>query len=377
VPPSGSRSRWGATPWEVDVPVSPSALPGAADFCVVGGGFAGLTAAAWLRRLQPGRSVVLLESAGIGSGASGHTGGLALAESAAGDLPGLGDVLHGFTETLHALGVECEQALPGVWELGREGGLADSPIRWNDSGELRAVGLVPGGTIHPGKMVAGLAQAAHSLGAQLFDHVPVERIEPGLPPRVHVAGKVLQAGAVLLATNAMSLELSGLAGRAQSKFTLAVATAPLLGQQLGAIGLAEGKGFYTVDLPYLWGRTLRDGTVVFGSGLVHPRDSRELEELDVGSGECAKLIARLEERIRGLHPALGAVEFTRRWGGPILIASGYCPVLARHSESSQVIVLGGFSGHGVALSVYLGRWAAEVLLERRSLPEWGSAGGVI
>ena len=372
--PSANRSRWGATPWEVDFPVAQSTLPAAADFCVVGGGFTGLAAAACLRRLHTGRSVVLLEAAGIGSGASGHTGGLALAESAAGDLPGLGDVLHGFTETLHDLAVDCEQALPGVWELGREGGLADSPIRWNDSGDLRAVALVPGGTIHPGKMIAGLAQAAQGLGAQLFDHVPVERIEPGSPPRVHVGGKVLQAGGVLLATNAMSLELSGLAGRAQPKFTLAVATAPLPGKQLEAIGLAEGKGFYTVDLPYLWGRTLRNGSVVFGSGLVHPRDSRELEGLDISGGECAKLIARLEERVRGLHPALGAVEFTRRWGGPILIAAGYRPVFAQHLESSQVIVLGGFSGHGVALSVYLGRWAAEVLLGRRSLPQWDDAG---
>jgi glycine/D-amino acid oxidase-like deaminating enzyme len=35
-----------------------------------------------------------------------------------------------------------------------------------------------------------------------------------------------------------------------------------------------------------------------------------------------------------------------------------------------VLVLGGFSGHGVALSVYLGRWAAEILLGKRALPRW-------
>jgi len=33
-------------------------------------------------------------------------------------------------------------------------------------------------------------------------------------------------------------------------------------------------------------------------------------------------------------------------------------------------VLGGYSGHGVAQSVYLGRWAAEVLSGKRSLPDW-------
>jgi gamma-glutamylputrescine oxidase len=84
------------------------------------------------------------------------------------------------------------------------------------------------------------------------------------------------------------------------------------------------------------------------------------------------LIARLERRVRGLHPALHRVEFTHRWGGPILIADGWRPVFARHPRSPRALVLGGYSGHGVALSVYLGRWAAEVMLGRRELPDWNS-----
>jgi glycine/D-amino acid oxidase-like deaminating enzyme len=35
-----------------------------------------------------------------------------------------------------------------------------------------------------------------------------------------------------------------------------------------------------------------------------------------------------------------------------------------------VIVLGAYSGHGVAQSVYLGAWAAEAMLGRRELPDW-------
>ena len=34
------------------------------------------------------------------------------------------------------------------------------------------------------------------------------------------------------------------------------------------------------------------------------------------------------------------------------------------------LVIGAFSGHGVALSVYLGNWAARVLLGRKKLPKW-------
>lgn len=71
----------------------------------MGGGFTGLAAAAWLRRLAPDKRVALFEGASIGAGASGHTGGMVLAESAAGDLPGLGDVLAGFEECCSSIAI--------------------------------------------------------------------------------------------------------------------------------------------------------------------------------------------------------------------------------------------------------------------------------
>ncbi|HEV8076050.1 MAG TPA: FAD-dependent oxidoreductase, partial [Candidatus Acidoferrum sp.] len=111
-------------------------MPETADFAVVGGGFTGLAAAAWLKRLASEKSVALLEAEALGSGASGHTGGMALAESAAGNLPGLGDVLSGYQKILAELRVDGDIHLPGVYELGRTTPLKDSPIQWSDSGEL-------------------------------------------------------------------------------------------------------------------------------------------------------------------------------------------------------------------------------------------------
>jgi glycine/D-amino acid oxidase-like deaminating enzyme len=368
-----SHSHWGKSPWSIDFQPASSSMPAEADFAVVGGGFTGLSAAAWLRRFAPDKKVVVFESAAIGAGSSGHTGGMVLAETAAGDLPGLGDVLAGFTSILKELAVDCDLALPGVYEIGRSGGLHGSPISWSDSGTLRAVKQVPGGMIHPGKMVSGLACAAEKSGAQIFENVSVERIEFTDPACLHFPGGQLRARKVLLATNGMSLELSGLAARGQTKFTLAVATEPLDAIQLESLGLASEKPFYTIDFPYLWGRTLRTEGVVFGGGLVHFDDWRELESLDVASGQAAQLIARLESRVRSLHPVLKNVRFTNEWGGPILIANEWRPVFTRHPQSPHAIVLGGYSGHGVAQSVYLGCWAAEVLCERRSLPNWNVA----
>lgn len=370
---SVSHPLWGSPPWSISFTPSRAEVPAEVDFAVVGGGFSGLSAAAWLRHFAPDKTVVLFESASIGAGSSGHTGGMALAESAAGDLPGLGDVLSGFTAILKDLDVDCDLSLPGVYEIGRSGGLPDSPINWTDSGELRAVNQVPGGMINPGKMVSGLARAAEKRGVRILENTPVERIEfsSELISLQFAAGQV-RARKVLLATNAMSLELSELSSGSQPKFTLAVATEPLDAIQLESIGLESERPFYTVDFPYLWGRTLRTEGVVFGAGLVHFQDWREIESVDVSSGEAARLIARLESRVRALHPVLRNVRFTHRWGGPILIANEWRPVFTLHPRSSHAIVLGAFSGHGVAQSVYLGRRAAAVLCGREKLPEWGS-----
>jgi glycine/D-amino acid oxidase-like deaminating enzyme len=368
-----SHPHWGNPPWSIDFQPARAPMPFEVDFAVVGGGFSGLSAAAWLRRFEPGKSVALLEAESIGAASSGHTGGMVLAETAAGDIPGLGDVLGGCKAILDELNVHCDLHLPGVYEIGRSGGLQDSPISWSDSGTLRAVKQVPGGMLNPGKMVSGLARAAEQGGAQIFENVCIEGIKFEEPLCLCFQDGELRARKVLLATNAMSLELSELARRGQPKFTLAVATEPLATVQLESLGLSSERPFYTVDFPYLWGRTLRTEGVVFGGGLVHVNDWRELATLDAKTGQARELIEKLELRIRGLHPVLRTVRFTNEWGGPILIANEWRPVFAQHPLSPNVVVLGAFSGHGVAQSVYLGRWAAEVLCGRKSLPQWNQS----
>ena len=362
--------RWGLPPWTIEFHSEHLPLPDEVDFAIVGGGFTGLAATAWLRHLQPNSRVALFESSRIGAGSSGHTGGMALAETAAGDLPGLGDVLAGLSSILRELQVQSDLELPGALEIGRQGIAANSPIKWSDSGTLGVTREVPGGTIDPGKMLSGLARAAVKRGALIFENAPVASLNVAESLVLHVAGRPVRARCILLATNAESLELSGLADRAQPKFTLAVATEPISSAQISSLGLAQGKPFYTADLPYLWGRVFQRNRVIFGSGLVHLEDWREMLTLNVTEGHAAELLAGLERRVRTLHPALQTVRLSHRWGGPILIADRWQPVFRRHAEHRDVIVLGAYSGHGVALSVYLGAWAAEAMLGKKDLPQW-------
>jgi glycine/D-amino acid oxidase-like deaminating enzyme len=360
---------WGNRPWDVDFIPARKTLPATLDFAIVGGGFTGLAAAAWLKTLAAEKSVALFESDVIGAGSSGHTGGMALAETAAGDLPGLGDVLAGYRKILKKFEVDADLTLPGVFELGRSKPLKNSAISWKDSGSLQVGAEVPGGSIDPGKMISGLARAAGRAGVLLFEHAAVDEMRVPDTLELQTAKGAVRATNILFATNAFALELNGLKGRVQTAFTTAMMTEPLSEEVLAEIGLAERKPFYTVDLPYLWGRLLGNA-VIFGSGLVFFDDWRGLRTLDINKGEAVVVFDRLQKRISNLHPALQHVKFTHRWGGPICISEEWKPVFERHMKSKNVIVLGGFSGHGVAQSVYLGAWAAEAMLGKRELPTW-------
>jgi glycine/D-amino acid oxidase-like deaminating enzyme len=362
-----STKNWGNRPWRVDFRPQKRPLPQTADFAVVGGGFSGLAAAIQIKSLAPTKSVALLEADTIGAGASGFTGGVALAETAAGDLPGLGDVLGGYQQFVHAHNLRTDLQLLGCYELSRSNPLPDSPISWNDSGQLCATKKVPGGTIDPGKTVGELARAAERLGVSIHENTAVDDVRFASSIELRTSGGVLRSEKVLFATNAFALELSGISGHAA--FTTALLTEPLPDDVLGHIGLADRKPFYTVDLPYLWGRLLGNA-IIFGCGLLFFEDWRELRTLDISSGGALEIFDRLEERVRNLHPALASVKITHRWGGPICISEDWKPVFRRHSQSQNCLVLGAFSGHGVVLSVYLGIWAAEVFLGRRVLPDW-------
>jgi glycine/D-amino acid oxidase-like deaminating enzyme len=405
------RQNWGKTPWKITFRSKRTPLPEHVDFAVVGGGFAGLSAAAGLARLAPKKTVLLLEAERVGNGASGRTGGIALAQTAAGDLPRLGDVLRGYRKIMRDLRVNAELQLPGVWEIARheksmEGEkvqpLKNSPIDWEDSGRVRAVGKVPGGSVNPGKAVSGLAQAAAKAGAQIAEDTEVVRIEFSDPLQLRVEQKlkrgvekkIVTAEKVLLATNAASRELAGeiyaSKDSSEPRLTFAVATAPLTRKQIAALGMESGRPFYSVDFPYLWGRMLKNGGMIFGSGLVpafgkwlredaaRSKSAKSgvtklwggLERFDVRHGEPAARLRSLEKRVRMLHATLNKVRITHRWGGPILTTKDFMPTFRAHPESKNVVVLGGFSGHGVALSAYLGHRAAEYFLGKRGLPRW-------
>jgi glycine/D-amino acid oxidase-like deaminating enzyme len=139
---------------------------------------------------------------------------------------------------------------------------------------------------------------------------------------------------------------------------------------MAATGLDKNMPFYTVDLPYLWGRPLEDGRIVFGSGLAF-HSTGDLGCIDIRAGDAAVALDKLEKRVRNLHPVLRRIRVETRWGGPIAFLVGRPPLLGSHPAAAQLIVAGGYTGHGVALSLRVGELAARAVAKQNALPAWG------
>jgi glycine/D-amino acid oxidase-like deaminating enzyme len=362
---------WGEPVWSFPVPVTPHPLPDGlqVDVAVVGAGFTGLATAHYVLQRSPSLRVAVFEALQVGAGASGRTGGLVLEDTAVGPLPGVEDCIATLHELVRTQHIVCDLHVSGCWEIGRLEGDPCSPIQWADHGTLQVVNVIPGGAFDPRKFLAGLAATVQRAGGHIFEQAPVTALDvtSRRGVRLEVAGKAMYTERVVFATSAFCLPLLGLQDWAGGVHTIALATEPLPDAVFDAIGWATRTPFYTLDLPYLWGRVTADGRAVIGAGLIGRGD---VENARVDSAEAMYLFEGLEHRIRGLHPALHRVHITHRWMGPICFTNDRKPIIASIDDRGRVLVATGFSGHGVALSVRVGKLLAAALAGQSGLPAW-------
>ena len=361
---------WGEPVWSFPIPVEPYPLEDGfhVDVAIVGAGFTGLATAFYLLRSNPELRVAVFEAQHVGAGASGRTGGLVLEDTAIGPLPGVEDCIATLRELVTTQGIACDLQLEGCWEIGRHHAHPLSPIQWEDHGTLQVVHMLPGGAFDPRKFLAGLADIVQKAEGQIFEYAPVKGLDvvQGGGVRLDVDGKGVHAARVVFATNAFCLSLLGLQDRTGSVHTIAVATEPLADAVFDTMGWATRTPFYTLDLPYLWGRVTADGRIVMGGGLTGRND---IHNARIDTPEALLLFDSLERRIHHLNPALRKVRITHRWMGPISFTTDNKPLMMGRDDH-RVLIATGYRGHGVALSVRVGKLLADVITGVGQLPGW-------
>lgn len=370
----------------------PSPLPpllGAeeADVMVVGGGFAGLSAA--LELAQRGLSVVLLEADRIGSGASGRNGGQAIVGFASGQAPfetqlGAEDAQRAWDMSVQAVdlveqrvqthGIDCDWVRGYTYVAESQGKAralreeADDhtrrgvPCEWVEGNEavqqlvqspryVAAFHEKRSGHLHPLKYALGLAQAVQAAGVRVFEDSPVTALQRGDKLRAITNKGVVTARFGVLAGNCTLAEYGPqvapeIAARIMPVGTYIVGTAPIdaaLSERLIAHNAAVCDNNFVLD----YYRFSAERRMLFGGRVSYTARTP------------ANLKSVMAQRMVEVFPELKGTPVDYVWGGFVDISMNRAPDFGRLGDN--LYYLQGFSGHGVALTGMAGLLVAEAI----------------
>lgn len=357
-----------------------------ADVCVIGAGFGGLSAA--LELAEQGKSVIVLEGARIGFGASGRSGGQAIN----GFEDGIDEYVEQFgfemtqklwqmsleaidiiDERIAKYGIQCDwkkgyatlalnhrrmDDLLAIEKSSREVFGYDKMQLWDKAqlkqylgSDIYVGGLFDrnSGHLHPLNYCLGLAKACLDLGVQIFEHSPVVDMKI-CGDKVTLKTKKAQVTAqnVVIATNAYIAGLPRSIHRGTARKILPVesfiiATEPLA-QSVADSVINNGMSVCDNNLLLDYYRLSADNRLLFGSDSSSNKD----------------MVQVMRRNMLKVFPQLADVKIDYGWGGPIDMTMNSQPHFGRIKPN--IYFAHGYSGHGVALTGLAGRIIAEAIL---------------
>jgi glycine/D-amino acid oxidase-like deaminating enzyme len=372
-------------------------LPGdlEADVAIAGAGYTGLWTAYYLSSAQPGLRIVVCEGEIAGFGASGRNGGwcsalfpaslgklarMAGADAATAMYRAMQATVDEVGRAATAEGIDCHWAKGGTVRLARSGvqldraagevaearsfGFGEDDLRLLSAAEASEVAgatSVVGGTftphcaaIHPARLARGLADAVRRRGVSVFERSPVLELGPG---RLVTAAGTVRARHVIRATEGYTALLPGQRRAMAPVYSLMIATAPLPDAVWAEIGLASRPTFSDLRHLIIYGQRTADGRLAFGGrGAPYHLGSAVRPSFD----RVPAVFAALRRTLTELFPALGDVEVTHGWGGPIGVPRDWCASVGL-DRATGLGWAGGYVGDGVATTNLAGRTLADLI----------------
>ena len=367
-------------------PSPPLAERVTADVCVVGGGYAGLSAALGLA--ERGYAVTLLEAQRIGWGASGRNGGQVIVgfgsdgehaiekQFSSQDARRAWDVsvegLQLLQDRIRRHGIDCDYA-PGCLSLAVRPRKSaelhrwmehvmrayEYPLQWVSPQEIgsrvassrfhSAVFDGRSGHFHPLKYCLGLGAAALAAGVRIHENSAVFVVERGHQLLVKTAQGEVRCHFLVLAGNVYLGEYGDEVAPEVTARIMPVGTYMIATESMGperADALMRGRPAAS-DTNFVldYFRLSADHRLLFGSG-----DS-------YSATTPRNLIAGIRKSMLAVFPQLADLAIPHAWGGFVDITMNKAPNFGR--LGSNIYYLQGFSGHGVALAGMAGQLAAE------------------
>jgi gamma-glutamylputrescine oxidase len=355
-----------------------------ADVAVLGGGIAGCSAA--LHLAKRGYRVALLEARAIGYGASGRSGGqtifgLAIGQQKLERAVGRDDAHRLFTLSIEALdltqslireyAIACDYQANHVhvavkprhvhelaqWHQELRDEYGYQSVRLLNRDELQAHVSSPrylgglldtrSGHLQPLKYTQGIARAAQSAGAVIYENSEVLRYQDGPEVRVHTAHGTVRCAHLVLCGNAyIGAVAPALARRILGVGTYIIATEPLGEERVRGL-LPSNAAAADINWVLDYFRASADHRLLFGG------------RVSYSAVQPPHLPESMRQRMARVFPSLNDVKVSRAWGGYLDITMSRAPNFGRLAPN--VYYLQGFSGHGISLAGLAGKLAAEAI----------------
>lgn len=368
-----------------------------ADVAIVGAGYTGLWTAYYLLRENPALRVIILEREHVGFGASGRNGGWASAiipislphlarlfsrDAALRLQAEMNATVDEVGRVLAAEGIAADYAKQGFVSLARtpaqlarvapavraaeEFGLAGQwrALDAEEAGRMVGATSVLGGlhtphcaTIHPGKLVRGLARVVEGLGATIHERSPAVGIAPR---RVTTPAGRVSAATIVRATEAFTCEQPGQRRAVIPLYSLVLATEPLPEADRATLRLDHRRAFNDMRHLRVYAQMTAEGRLVFGGrGAPYRFGSRISSRSELADAVHRAIRATLGD----FFPALRRARITHRWGGALGVSRDWCPSV-RFDGATGLASARGYAGDGVATSNLAGRLLRDLILGR-------------
>lgn len=373
----------------------------AVDVAIMGGGFSGLWTAYYLLENEPGLEIAIVESEICGFGASGRNGawcaprfpvdphaliarfGPQVARRICIEANAM---VVEIGERLAAEQIDAEyrntglltvarsddqlKKLIGAFETYRSLGLTDNAQlcsaeqarelvnATNLTGGLK---FAEGATIHPGKLVRGLARRLEEKGVRIFERSPVTGIERGAHAALVTAtGRVRARRTVVAAGEAYLTAMPSFQRSVMPMSSMIILTEPLTAAQWDAIGWVGGESLSSpVNVKNYLTRT-SDGRILYGSrGAPYLYGSRIPDK----ATRDAETFAWMEDCLLDWFPALTGISVTHRWGGYLGVPRDWMPSVY-FDKDDKIAWLHGYTGRGVSTSALCGKTLAGAITGR-------------
>jgi glycine/D-amino acid oxidase-like deaminating enzyme len=134
-------------------------------------------------------------------------------------------------------------------------------------------------------------------------------------------------------------------------------TEPLSVSQLESLGWWNREGVIDSRRMFNDFRLTDDNRILFGGGQLRYIWGGRLADRPAEGPD----LERLAEAFRQRFPTPRDLAIARSWTGVIAYTLDAVPVIAPAPGHERVIFVGGWCGHGIALSVSSGRWVQELI----------------